>query len=76
MANRPRYQEIDEIYTWEKIYKIDHQTRPMDRRSRFFELFKNPAERKLSDRLPEYIPRALRPDLPRHIGRRGKDYWP
>lgn len=65
-----------EVYPWEKIYKIDHETRPMDKRLRPFELFKNPWNRTLDDRQPFYIPRALRPDLPRHKGRYHKEYFP
>ena len=75
-SNRPRHKELDEIYSWEKIYKIDHKTRFTEKRLRFFELFQQPHKRKLNDRLPKYIPRALRPDLPRHKGRRVKEYWP
>lgn len=75
-SNRPRYKEMDEIYAWEKIYKIDFESRPTERRRRFFEVFKQPWRRTLDDRLPEYVPRALRPDLPRYKGRRVKEYFP
>ncbi|CAG9772224.1 unnamed protein product [Ceutorhynchus assimilis] len=75
-SNRPRLKELDEVYAWEKIYKVDHKTRLMDKKRRFFELFEKPWTRTLDARLPEYIPRALRPDLPRHKGRRAKEYWP
>lgn len=76
MSHRPRRKEPDEIYAWEKIYKIDHKTRPMDKRLRPFELFKNPYHRRLDERLPFYIPRCLRPDLPRYKGRYAKEFWP
>lgn len=76
VSHRPRFKELDEIYAWEKIYKIDHDTRQVDKRRRFFEFFKQPWKRTLDDRLPEYVPRALRPDLPRNKGRRAKEYWP
>lgn len=76
MSNRPRFKEFYEIYHWEKIYKIDHKTRPMDPRRRPFELMKNPSRRTLDDRQALYIPRALRPDLPRHKGRYAKEYFP
>ncbi|XP_066146324.1 large ribosomal subunit protein mL65 [Euwallacea fornicatus] len=75
-SNRPRHIEMDEYYSWEKIYKIDHNTRQMDKKMRFFEFFEKPWNRKLNDMLPVYIPRALRPNLPRHKGRRAKTYWP
>ncbi|XP_060526456.1 large ribosomal subunit protein mL65 [Cylas formicarius] len=76
VANRPRLKEVDEIYSWEKIYKIDHKTRPLEKRLRPFELLKNPYKRALNHRLPRYIPKALRPDLPKHKGRRAKEYFP
>ncbi|CAH1993471.1 unnamed protein product [Acanthoscelides obtectus] len=75
-SNRPRYQLPYEIYAWEKIYKIDHQSRFMDKRLRPFELFQNPYDRRLDDRLPEYIPRKLRPDVKRWVGRYKKEYFP
>nr|CAD7450838.1 unnamed protein product [Timema bartmani] len=51
-----------EIYNWEKIYKIDHKTRPLDKRLRPFELpDANPFKRRYNDHTPEYMPKALRP---------------
>lgn len=76
VSNRPRIKEVDEIYSWEKIYKIDHKTRPMDKKIRFFELSENPFRRRLDERLPKYIPRACRPELPRSKGRYAKEYFP
>ncbi|XP_018321270.1 39S ribosomal protein S30, mitochondrial [Agrilus planipennis] len=76
VSNRPRHRLPYEIYHWEKIYKIDHKTRPMDKRSRPFELFQNPWKRTYDNRQPPYIPRKLRPDLPRHKGRYAKEYFP
>lgn len=76
VSNRPRFQEMPQIYSYEKIYKIDHETRQMDKRRRFFELGIKPQDRKLNDRLGRYIPRAHRPDLPRHKGKLAKEYWP
>lgn len=61
MSNRNRYKEAPETYNWEKIYKIDHQTRPMDKKLRFFELGINPFKRRLDEHRPQYIPRCLRP---------------
>ncbi|KAL3280310.1 hypothetical protein HHI36_017798 [Cryptolaemus montrouzieri] len=75
-SNRPRKHEVYEIYAWEKIYKIDHDTRFMDRKMRPFELRQNPYKRTLDDRKPRYIPRVLRPDLPRYKGRNAKEFFP
>ncbi|XP_044761945.1 28S ribosomal protein S30, mitochondrial [Coccinella septempunctata] len=75
-SNRPRHQLFDEIYSWERIYKVEHKTRPMDKRSRPFELRQNPAKRRYDERKPEYIPRKLRPDLPKNKGRDAKEYFP
>lgn len=60
-ANRPRHLEIPEIYMWEKLYKIDNNTRPMDARRRFFELNINPWKRTLDQHDKKYIPKVLRP---------------
>lgn len=60
MANRPRHRPIPEIYNWEKIYKIDNDTRPLHRKLRFFEIGINPFQRRLNDHQPEYIPRCKR----------------
>lgn len=60
VTNRPRQISVPEIYNWEKIYKIDHQTRPMDKKRRFFEFKINPFNRRLDEHIPEYIPRCLR----------------
>lgn len=76
MSNRPRLKEFYEIYNWEKIYKIDNKTRGHEPRRRPFELKQNPSDRTLDDRQAKYIPRALRPDLPRHKGRYAKEYFP
>ncbi|XP_017785719.1 PREDICTED: 28S ribosomal protein S30, mitochondrial [Nicrophorus vespilloides] len=76
VSNRPRFKLDYEVYHWEKIYKIDHKTRPIEARRRPFELFVDPWKRTLDDRQPNYIPRKLRPDLPRHKGRYAKEYFP
>nr|CAD7459808.1 unnamed protein product [Timema tahoe] len=61
-SNRPRHRLMYEIYNWEKIYKIDHKTRPLDKRLRPFELpDANPFKRRYNDHTPEYMPKALRP---------------
>lgn len=76
VANRPRYKQVDEVYPWEKIYKIDHNSRFMDKRLRPFEKFIQPYQRRLDDRRPVYIPRKHRPDLPRWKGRYAKEFFP
>ncbi|KAJ8970918.1 hypothetical protein NQ314_000968 [Rhamnusium bicolor] len=76
VANRPRHHDFYEIYSWEKIYKIDNKTRFMEKRLRPFELFIKPQNRTLDDRTPKYIPRKLRPDLPRWKGRNAKEFFP
>ncbi|XP_022920692.1 uncharacterized protein [Onthophagus taurus] len=75
-SNRPRYKLDYEVYAWEKIYKIDHETRPMEARRRPFELFQKPSDRRLNDRQAFYIPKVLRPNLPKQKGRYAKEYFP
>lgn len=76
VSNRPRFKLDYEVYNWEKIYKIDHKTRPMDKRRRPFELFIKPSDRRLDDRQAFYIPKAQRPDVPKKVGRYAKEYFP
>ena len=76
MSNRPRFLPDYEVYHWEKIYKIDHNTRFMDKKLRPFELMINPFKRRLDERQPQYIPRVLRPHLPKYKGRYVKEYFP
>ncbi|XP_067642227.1 large ribosomal subunit protein mL65 [Eurosta solidaginis] len=76
MANRPRHLEIPEIYLWEKIYKIDHKTRPMEPRRRFFELGINPWRRTLDQHQKEYIPKVLRPEGPKSKKKWKQTYYP
>jgi small subunit ribosomal protein S30 len=59
-ANRVKNRTIPEVYSWEKIYKIDNKTRAMDKKRRFFELGINPFQRRLNEHYPQYIPRQLR----------------
>ncbi|XP_046399842.1 39S ribosomal protein S30, mitochondrial [Ischnura elegans] len=59
---RPRHKPLPEVYNWEKIYKIDHKTRPMDPRRRPFELDINPFKRRLDEHQPAYIPKKFRED--------------
>lgn len=76
VSNRPRHRLPYEIYHWEKIYKIDHKTRPMEARRRPFELGINPYNRRLDEHAPVYIPRCLRPELKKNKGRYAKTYYP
>lgn len=73
---RPRHRLLPEIYLWEKIYKIDYNTRPMDARRRFFELNINPWARRLDDHQPAYIPKACRPGGPKSKKKWENTYWP
>jgi small subunit ribosomal protein S30 len=61
VSNRPRHRLAPEVYSWEKIYKIDHDTKPLAPKRRFFELGINPFKRSLDEHQPVYIPGALRP---------------
>ncbi|XP_022224173.2 28S ribosomal protein S30, mitochondrial [Drosophila obscura] len=60
-SKRPRHLQLPEIYLWEKLYKIDHKTRAMEAKRRFFELDINPWRRTLEKHDKEYVPRAVRP---------------
>lgn len=62
-SNRPRSRLKPEMYLWEKIYKVDHNTRPLDTPRRFFEdtyRKKDPGQRRLDDYSPVYIPKDKR----------------
>ncbi|XP_038221970.1 28S ribosomal protein S30, mitochondrial [Zerene cesonia] len=61
MSNRPRHNLLPEIYHWEKIYKIQHQTRFFEAKRRPFEFGISPYKRRLDEHLPTYIPKVLRP---------------
>ena len=61
MSNRPRKKLPDEMHHWEKIYKVDHNTRNMEPLLRFFEVGKHIYTRQMDDRPPEYWPKKLRP---------------
>ncbi|EDV99825.1 28S ribosomal protein S30, mitochondrial [Drosophila grimshawi] len=60
-SKRPRHLELPEVYMWEKLYKIDNKTRPMEARRRFFERDVNPWRRTLDQHDKEYVPRVVRP---------------
>lgn len=76
MANKPRHRLEPEIYNWEKFYKIDNETMPMDARRRFFELDINPWNRRMDEHAPKYIPRGLRPGGPKSRIKFEKTYYP
>ena len=76
MSNRPRHRAVPEIFNWEKIYKIDNKTRPLDRKLRFFELGINPFRRRLDEHWPKYIPRHLRARGPHDKKRWDATYYP
>ncbi|XP_023949445.2 28S ribosomal protein S30, mitochondrial [Bicyclus anynana] len=61
VSNRPKHNLIPEVYDWEKIYKIQFNTRFYEARRRPFELDINPFQRRLDEHLPPYIPKVLRP---------------
>lgn len=77
MANRPRHRHMYEVYNWEKIYKIDHDTKPLVPKRRPFELKINPFARRFDEHTPKYIPKALRPEGPKHMRPKWeKTYYP
>ncbi|GLG96810.1 Uncharacterized protein GBIM_03711 [Gryllus bimaculatus] len=59
-SNRPRKLLADELYHWEKIYKVDHKTRPQEPRRRPFELGQFPLERRYDDHTPAYVRKSER----------------
>ncbi|XP_053978120.1 28S ribosomal protein S30, mitochondrial [Hylaeus volcanicus] len=77
MANRPRHKKVTEIAHWQKIYLVDHKTRPLDKKHDKWQFGYQPKKRRMDDHLPEYIPRCLRANpKKRHIGRYAKTYYP
>ncbi|KAM8719301.1 hypothetical protein ACLKA7_011934 [Drosophila subpalustris] len=76
-SKRQRHLELPEIYMWEKLYKIDNNTRNMEAKRRFFELNINPWRRTLDQHDKEYVPRAVRPGGRKNReGRFKKTYYP
>lgn len=77
-ANRPRHRLAPEIYNWERIYKIDNQTMPMEPRRRFFEMpdMKPPCLRRMDEHRAKYIPKNLRPGGPKSRDKYEQSYWP
>ncbi|XP_013140448.1 PREDICTED: 28S ribosomal protein S30, mitochondrial [Papilio polytes] len=75
VSNRPRHKLMPEIYLWERIYKIEHNTRFFEAKRRFFERDINPYKRRLNEHLPPYIPKALR-EYPRSKKKFERTYYP
>ncbi|XP_068622584.1 large ribosomal subunit protein mL65 [Battus philenor] len=75
VSNRPKHYLMPEIYLWEKIYKIQHNTRFFEAKRRFFERGTNPFKRRLDEHLPPYIPKSLRP-YPRSRKKFETTYYP
>lgn len=77
-SHRPRHRLLPEIYDWEKIYKIQFETRQFEARRRFFELDQDPLnERRLDDHYGPYIQRKNRDKGRRIRSKRFEDmYYP
>ncbi|XP_076620964.1 mitochondrial ribosomal protein S30 [Colletes latitarsis] len=77
MSNRPRHYKIPEIANWQKIYMIDHNTRPLDKKRDPWQFGYKPMRRRLDDHLPIYVPKCLRENpKKRSVGRWAKTYYP
>ncbi|XP_037815353.1 28S ribosomal protein S30, mitochondrial [Lucilia sericata] len=76
VSNRPRHLALPEIYLWEKLYKIDNKTRPLEAKRRYFELFYNPWKRTLDQHQKEYISRKVRPEGPKSKKKWKNTYYP
>lgn len=71
------YSLMPEIYAWQKIYMIDHKTRPIDKKRDPWQFGYKPTKRRLDDHLPLYVPKCLRANpKKKRIGRRAKMYYP
>uniref|UniRef100_A0A1S4GB15 Uncharacterized protein n=2 Tax=Anopheles gambiae TaxID=7165 RepID=A0A1S4GB15_ANOGA len=75
-SNRPRHRLVPEVYQWEKIYKIDNKTRPMEPKRRPFELGENMYNRRMDEHALKYIPRAVRPGGPKSRPKFEATYYP
>lgn len=75
-SGRPRHKLVPEVYNWEWIYKINHNTMPMAPRRRFFELGINPFRRTLDDHRPAYVPKVFRPHDKKNREKGKKTYYP
>lgn len=75
-SNRPRHRPEPELYQWEKIYKVDNSTRPMEPKRRPFELGEQMYKRRMDEHALKYIPRKVRPDGPKSKPRFEATYYP
>jgi small subunit ribosomal protein S30 len=75
-SGRPRHKLIPEVYHWEKIYKIDHNTKPLSPKRRFYELGINPFRRTLDDHRLKYVPKIIRPGGKKNRDKYEKTYYP
>lgn len=75
-SRRPRHKLVPEVYHWEKIYKIDHKTKPLAARRRFFELGLNPFRRTLDEHRLKYVPKCVRPGGKKNRDKYEKTYYP
>lgn len=75
-AKRKRHRLVPEVYHWEKIYKIDHNKRPLAPRRRFFEIGLNPFRRTLDDHRLKYVPKCVRPGGKKNRDKYEKTYYP
>lgn len=75
-SNRPRHRPEPELYLWEKIYKVDNPTRPMEPKRRPFELGEQMYKRRMDEHALKYIPRKVRPDGPKSKPRFEATYYP
>ncbi|XP_065073938.1 large ribosomal subunit protein mL65 [Ochlerotatus camptorhynchus] len=76
VSNRPRHRPEPELYQWEKIYKVDNPTRPMEPKRRPFELGEKMYQRTMDEHALKYIPRKIRPDGPKSKPRFEATYYP
>ncbi|XP_059621463.1 large ribosomal subunit protein mL65 [Phlebotomus argentipes] len=76
MSNRPLSRQIPEIFHWERIYMIDNKKRQMDPLRKWWQLPKNPFQRRLDDHTPRYIPKVIRPGGPKSKDKFEKTHYP
>nr|XP_019534368.2 28S ribosomal protein S30, mitochondrial [Aedes albopictus] len=76
VSNRPRHRPEPELYQWEKIYKVDNDTRALEPKRRPFELGLNMYRRRMDEHALKYIPRKVRPDGPKSKPKFEATYYP
>ncbi|XP_055637779.1 28S ribosomal protein S30, mitochondrial [Toxorhynchites rutilus septentrionalis] len=75
-SNRSRHRPDPELYSWEKLYKVDNNTRPTEPKRRPFELGQNMYKRRMDEHALKYIPRQVRPDGPKSKPKFEVTYYP